>query len=86
MNAKWVECPLLSAIPEEDLRQAMALGLYSGWQLSLDSAASLAGLDVMEFETLLRKRCIPRHYIRTELTSPTHLPVTPQKKAFCNTN
>lgn len=82
MEPKWFDSPELRLLTESDLRQGMALGLYSGWQLTLESAAKLAGMNEPQFEMLLRKRCIPRHYIRTEIAEGSaHMPSGKTDKA-----
>ncbi len=53
---------------EERLRLEMALALYAQNLLSSGKACALARLTRWEWEELLSKRQIPRHYCEADLT------------------
>jgi predicted HTH domain antitoxin len=52
---------------EPELRKELALALYQRGALSLGKARSLAQMTRWEFEDLLKRRQIPRHYTATDL-------------------
>ena len=52
---------------EEKLRKELALALYRRRVLSLGKARKLARMTRWEFEELLGKRRIPRHYTEEDL-------------------
>lgn len=52
---------------EEELRKELALALYARGALSLGVARRLARMTRRDFEDLLGKRKIPRHYTEDDL-------------------
>jgi len=52
---------------EKQLRKELALALYQRGVLSLGKARVLAQMTRWEFEELLGKRKIPRHYTKVDL-------------------
>ncbi len=52
---------------EKELRQELALALYERGALALGKARLLAGMTRWEFEELLGRRRIVRHYTTTDL-------------------
>lgn len=52
---------------EAELAKELAVTLYARGALSLGKARKLAGLTLWEFEDLLGKRRVPRHYGEEEL-------------------
>ncbi len=52
---------------EQELRQELALALYQRQVLSLGKARELAHVTRWEFEELLGRRQVPRHYTAEDL-------------------
>ena len=52
---------------EGELRKELALALYQRGALSSGKASPLAGMTRWEFEDLLGKRHVPRHYTEKDL-------------------
>ncbi len=52
---------------EQELRQELALALYQRQVLSLGKARELAQVTRWEFEELLGRRQVPRHYTAEDL-------------------
>lgn len=52
---------------EGEFRLELALALYQRKVLSLGKARLLAGMDRWEFERVLGKRKVPRHYVEADL-------------------
>lgn len=52
---------------EAELAKELAVSLYARGVLSLGKARRLAGMTLWEFEDLLGKRQVPRHYGQDDL-------------------
>ncbi len=53
-------------LTEKELRQELALALFAQEKLTLAQASRLAGMNRLEFQTLLAGQHIPIHYGVTE--------------------
>lgn len=54
-------------LPEEQVRLALAIGLFASERVSIGQAARVAGLDPVRFRRELASRHIPLHYGLPEL-------------------
>ena len=57
---------------EGELRKELSLALYQRGALSLGKACALAGMTRWEFEDLLGKRRVQRHYTEKDLEEDIH--------------
>ena len=61
-----LEYSLLDSLTEREVREGLAVGLYANGKLTMKEASELAGVSPADFEFLLRKQSVPRHYTRTD--------------------
>ena len=54
--------PALQQMTEAEVKQELALALYTARRITLAQAADLGMLNLFEFQGLLRDRRIPQHY------------------------
>ena len=59
--------PALQKMTEHELKQELALSLYALKKITLVQAADVAGLNLFDFQALLRDRPIPQHYNESDL-------------------
>ena len=52
---------------EQELRKELAVALYQRGAISFGKARQLAGLSWWEFQEVLGKRMVPRHYTAEDL-------------------
>jgi predicted HTH domain antitoxin len=55
-----------------ELKEELALSLYSARKVTLIQAADIAGIGFFEFQGLLRERKVPQHYDTTDLEEDLH--------------
>jgi predicted HTH domain antitoxin len=58
---------LMSEIAEQELKQDLAVGMYSRGRISLGKASELADMKRLDFEQLLCEQHIVRHYSEEDL-------------------
>jgi predicted HTH domain antitoxin len=58
-----------NSLGEKEIKQELALTLYSRRSLTLIQAADLADTGFFEFQQLLRERSIPQHYSLEDLAA-----------------
>ena len=59
--------PALRQMTEAELKQELALSLYSARRITLVQAADLGMMGLFDFQALLRDRHIPQHYDENDL-------------------
>ena len=59
--------PALKKMTESELKQELALSLYSARRITLIQAADLSMISLFEFQALLRDRHIPQPYDENDL-------------------
>lgn len=59
--------PALKHMTEAEVKQELALSLYSARRITLVQAADLGMMSLFEFQALLRDRHISQHYDENDL-------------------
>jgi predicted HTH domain antitoxin len=59
--------PALQKMTEAELKQELALSLYTGRRITLIQAADVATMSFFDFQALLRDRRISQHYDENDL-------------------
>ena len=59
--------PALERMSEQELKQELAVALYTARKLTLVQATDVAATSLFEFQAILRDRRIPQHYDAADL-------------------
>jgi len=56
------DIPVLQKMTEAEVKQELALSLYAARRVTIVQASHIAGLNLFDFQALLRDRQISQHY------------------------